>query len=138
MNSLLWNVGGIATSLVRIQRLGLPHKIQILAIIEPKKTSSHILRVRMKLKFSHAEVTCDDFLEFVRVFWDSYPAIGRMCGLYHKLDALKKELRVCNTSVFGKIFDKLKHAEQDLLRCEIQFDRNPNSVNRMEHHVAQA
>lgn len=62
MNCLIWNVRGIATSMVCIRKLVKSHKLQLL------EDPQNIVRLQRQFHFSHAEVICR---EQIWIFWNS-------------------------------------------------------------------
>lgn len=66
MKYIIWNVGGLRTSLHRLKRLVQKHHIQLLIIIEPKQSADKIIRLQLKLSFTNSIVTCSDN---IWVFW---------------------------------------------------------------------
>lgn len=66
MNILIWNIRGMRTSLPRLQQLIREHRLNLVALIEPKHTPSQVHRFDLRLGFSHCYASQSEHIWF---FW---------------------------------------------------------------------
>lgn len=67
MNILMWNVGGLQTSLACLRRLIQVHNLRILVIIELNQSDGHLFRTQLKLCFTASLSTCRNK---IWIFWN--------------------------------------------------------------------
>ncbi|EOX96783.1 Uncharacterized protein TCM_005954 [Theobroma cacao] len=89
-------------------------------------------------RFLHAWTKHHDFLPFITRSWQTPLQGSGLSAFWFKQQRLKRDLKWWNKHIFGDIFEKLRLAEEEAEKREIEFQHNPSLTNRNLMHKAYA
>ncbi|WRX14697.1 Reverse transcriptase domain - like 10 [Theobroma cacao] len=89
-------------------------------------------------RFLHAWTKHHDFLPFVERSWQVPLNSSGLTAFWIKQQRLKRDLKWWNKQIFGDIFEKLKLAELEAEKREMDFQQDPSPLNRNLMHKAYA
>ncbi|EOY02242.1 Uncharacterized protein TCM_016767 [Theobroma cacao] len=87
-------------------------------------------------RFLHAWTKHHDFLPFITKSWQTPLQGSGLSTFWFKQQRLKRDLKWWNKHIFGDIFEKLRLAEEEAKKREIEFQHNPSLTNRNLMHKA--
>lgn len=96
--------------------------------------SGSIEKRKSPFRFENMWLAETGFIDWVRAKWKSYEVEGRPCfRLARKLKFLKKDLKVWNREVFGRVEIKIAHLMEEVSRLDIQEGERGLASNEAAH-----
>lgn len=87
-------------------------------------------------RYINAWASHPQFMDTVKEVWEAPVEERPIIKFASKLKCLKRRLRAWNRDTFAKVNQRVKQAEDTVLKRELAFEQNPTEANKI--HLCQA